>query len=143
MSDLLDIEAAKAGGAGTSRERRAARDWATLAGPYLGLLVVIALFSALLWWWGGVETFLILANLKLVAVHAAIIATVAVGMTVIMISGGIDLSVGYVVSLVTVVTVLTSRWVDNLPLLAGTAGLWATLTAVPVARLAGTGTRLV
>jgi ribose transport system permease protein len=41
--------------------------------------------------------------------HAAVVAAVALGMTLIMISGGIDLSVGYVVSLVTVITALAYR----------------------------------
>jgi ribose transport system permease protein len=142
MSDLLDVEAAKAADLDAGRERRAV-DWATLAGPYLGLLAVIALFSGLLWLRGGAETFLSLANLKLVAVHAAIIATVAVGMTVIMISGGIDLSVGYVVSLVTVVTVLVYRWVATVPALAATASLWAILTGIAVGALAGLANGLV
>src|SRR5260370_25032062 len=80
-------------------------DVLSLAGPYLGLLLVVALFSLLIWWArdrvgeAGLELFLSLDNLKLVTVQAAITAAVALGMTIIMISGGIDLSVGYVVSL--------------------------------------------
>jgi ribose transport system permease protein len=99
-----------------------------LAGPYLGLLVVIALFSVLIWAARGPDglgRFLSLGNLKLVAVHAAIPAAVALGMTVIMISGGIDLSVGYVVSLITVTTMFTYRWAAGQPYLAGAADLLA------------------
>jgi ribose transport system permease protein len=101
-------------------------DVLSLAGPYLGLLLVIALFSLLILWKGGrVQSFLSLDNLKLVTAHAAIPAAVALGMTIIMISGGIDLSVGYVVSLVTVLMMLAYRWADARPYLPGTASVWA------------------
>jgi ribose transport system permease protein len=82
-------------------------------GPYLGLLIVIALFSLLIRLRNGpeqMEVFLSLGTLKLVTVHAAIPAMVGLGMTILMISGGIDLSVGYVVSLTTVTIMLTYRW---------------------------------
>ena len=80
-------------------------------GPYLGLLLIVALFTFLLWWKGEpVDRFLSVDNFRYIAVHAAIPATVALGMTLLMISGGIDLSVGFVVSLVTVVTMLTYNW---------------------------------
>jgi ribose transport system permease protein len=111
----------------------------SLAGPYLGLLLVVVLFSLLTAKQGKLETFLSLGNLKLVTVHAAIIATVALGMTVIMISGGIDLSVGYVVSLVTVTTMLTYRWAAAHPWLTATASLWAVLAGILTGGLAGLG----
>jgi ribose transport system permease protein len=106
-------------------------DILSLAGPYLGLVLVVALFSLLIWWARdrvgekGLELFLSLDNLKLVMVQAAITAAVALGMTIIMISGGIDLSVGYVVSLVTVTTMLAYRWADARPALAETASACA------------------
>ena len=101
-------------------------DWLTLAGPYLGLGLVVALFAGLTWERGRLHTFLSLDNLRLITLHAAVIATVALGMTVIMISGGIDLSVGYAVSLVTVVTVLVYGLADAcpLPLIRGSASAW-------------------
>jgi ribose transport system permease protein len=101
-------------------------------GPYLGLVLVIAVFSYFTWDQGKLRNFLSLTNLKVITVHAAVTATVALGMTLVMISGGIDLSVGYVVSLVTVVTVLAYRGAassgipfvaDNASPLAITAGL--------------------
>jgi ribose transport system permease protein len=106
------------------KRRARPADALALAGPYLGLLLVITLFSLLILWNGGrVESFLSLDNLKLVTAHAAIPAAVALGMTIIMISGGIDLSVGYVVSLATVLMMLAFRWADaHVP---GTASLWA------------------
>ena len=70
-------------------------------GPILGLLFVAVIFGALI----GARFFLP-ANLELVARQTAIVAAAALGLTVIIISGGIDLSVGSVVALTTVVIAL-------------------------------------
>jgi ribose transport system permease protein len=83
--------------------------WLGALGPYLGLALIVGLFSYLTWLQYKLDTFLSLDNLRLIALHAAVTAAIGLGMTLIMISGGIDLSVGYVVSLVTVVTVLVYR----------------------------------
>jgi ribose transport system permease protein len=113
-------------------------DVLSLAGPYLGLLSVIALFSLLIHLKGGrVEAFLSFDNVQLVTSHAAITAAVALGMTIIMISGGIDLSVGYVVSLVTVTMMLVYRWADAQPYLPGTASLWAIAVGLGTGLLCG------
>ena len=114
-------------------------DWLALCGPYLGLLVVIGFFSLLLWQRGELDRFLNLGNVKLITVHASIVAAVAVGMTLIMISGGIDLSVGYVVSLVTVTTVLAYRWADAHPWTHDMASAWAILAGIGTGGLAGLG----
>jgi ribose/xylose/arabinose/galactoside ABC-type transport system permease subunit len=90
---------------GASATRRGP-DWFTAISPYLGLILIIGIFSAFTARWGRLHLFLSVENVRLITLHAAVIATVAVGMTIIMISGGIDLSVGFVVSLVTVLTVL-------------------------------------
>jgi ribose transport system permease protein len=122
--------------ANSSRPEAAKEDpkspvWPSLAAhasPYLGLVLVVGLFSLLIWLrFGpdGLERFLSLSNFKLITVHAAIPAAVALGMTVIMISGGIDLSVGYVVSLVTVTMMLSYRWAAEQPIFAGVASLCA------------------
>ncbi len=61
------------------------------AGPFLGLLVVIALFSI------PSETrefFLTYHNFKTIFTQTVIVAIGALGMTMIIVSGGIDLSVG-------------------------------------------------
>jgi ribose transport system permease protein len=79
--------------------------------------------------------FLQLSNWKLMVAQTAVPATVALGMTIIMISGGIDLSVGYVVSLVTVTAMLAYRWAAAHP-------GWAEVASV-VAVLAGLGTGVV
>jgi ribose transport system permease protein len=125
------------------RGRWRAADWLSWLGPYLGLLAVIALFSYLLWQRDQLDRFLSLSNLKLVTVHAAIVAAVAVGMTLIMISGGIDLSVGYVVSLVTVVTVLVYGWAYRQPWLHDTASVWAVAAGIGAGGLAGLGNGLI
>jgi ribose transport system permease protein len=121
-------------------ERTAARSWEvrlSFLGPYIGLALVLAFFSYFTWQRGALHLFLSLDNFKLIAVHAAIPATVALGMTMIMISGGIDLSVGYVVSLVTVVTMLTYRWAANEPSWAAFPGLVAVTIGVGTGALFG------
>jgi ribose transport system permease protein len=103
---------------------------------------VVGLFSLLMGERGELDRFLSLGNLRLVVVHAAVVATVAVAMTLIMVSGGIDLSVGYVVSLVTVVTVLAYRFAHEQPVLHDTASLWAILAGVATGALCGVGNGL-
>jgi ribose transport system permease protein len=101
------------------------------AGPFLGLAVVVAVFAVLIAWRRGpaaAERFLSVETLQLVAVHAAVPAMVGLGMTLLMISGGIDLSVGYVVSLTTVVMMLAYR-AANPGATADAAG-WASAAAV-------------
>jgi ribose transport system permease protein len=112
-------------------------DFLSLAGPYLGLILVISLFSFLTWRRGDLELFLSLDNLKLVTVHAAIPAAVALGMTMIMISGGIDLSVGYVVSLVTVTAMLAFRWSYGQTASVGLASACAVGTGMATGAVAG------
>ncbi|HMP17062.1 MAG TPA: hypothetical protein PKD72_08580, partial [Gemmatales bacterium] len=84
--------------------------WIRLLGPFLGLFVVIAVFSLLTWWKGTLGDFLSTDNFNLILPHATITAVAGLGMTIIMIMGGIDLSVGYVISLVTVLMMLAFRW---------------------------------
>jgi ribose transport system permease protein len=72
-------------------------------GPFLGLLLVIGLFSIN----GEVrEYFLSYANFKIILTQTVIVAIGALGMTLIIISGGIDLSVGSVIALTSVVGAL-------------------------------------
>jgi ribose transport system permease protein len=74
------------------------RQWLSRLGPLLGLVVVFALFSAL-----RPRTFPKLSNLELMLRQTAVVGTAALGMTLIIISGGIDLSVGSIIALSTVV----------------------------------------
>ena len=80
---------------------RRGRRLLTLLGPFIGLILVLALFGFL-----EPDRFLSLYNLKTVSVQTVIVALGALGMTFVIISGGIDLSVGSVVALVTVATAL-------------------------------------
>jgi ribose/xylose/arabinose/galactoside ABC-type transport system permease subunit len=73
--------------------------------PLLGLAIVLGLFAALLGPRGELGTFLSLRNFQTLLHKSSIDAVLALGMLLIIVSGGIDLSVGSVVALVTVVTI--------------------------------------
>ena len=74
------------------------------AGVLAGLVLVALLFAFLI----GPQ-FLNAANLELMARQTAIVAVAALGMTMVIVAGGIDLSVGSVIALSTVVTALFLR----------------------------------
>jgi len=74
-------------------------------GPFLGLLMVYLVFVA----YAPVETFVTLQNTKTILVHSVIVGIAALGMTLVIVSGGIDLSVGSMVALTMVVAALTLR----------------------------------
>jgi ribose/xylose/arabinose/galactoside ABC-type transport system permease subunit len=82
------------------------------SGVLLGLLIVALLFGALI----GPQFFRG-DNLELMARQTVIICIAALGMTMIIVSGGIDLSVGSTIALSTVVTALLLR-ADAAPVLA-------------------------
>jgi ribose transport system permease protein len=79
---------------------RVTRVVAALA-PLLGLAFVIALFAILT---ASPERYLSTTNLRVVLAQTVIVAIGALGMTMIIISGGIDLSVGSAIALTSVVT---------------------------------------
>src|SRR5256714_11780490 len=102
-------------------------------GPFFGLVFVLAIFAALLglkdisdakgkqvaakgesaqvsWWtaangcpFDGLKAFVSVANIKTILSQTVIVAIGALGMTMIIVSGGIDLSVGSLVALTSVV----------------------------------------
>jgi ribose/xylose/arabinose/galactoside ABC-type transport system permease subunit len=74
------------------------------SGVLLGLLLVALIFGLLI----GPQFFRP-ANLELMARQTVIVCMAALGMTMIIVSAGIDLSVGSIVSLATVVTALLLR----------------------------------
>lgn len=78
----------------------------TVFGPFLGLILTTGLFAYLT---RDSGTFLTLYNWRLILIQTVIVATAALGMTLIMIAGGIDLSVGSVVALVTVVIAILAK----------------------------------
>src|SRR2546421_9146095 len=71
-----------------------------LLGPFLGLLLVTGLFCIKA---EVREVFLTGGNFKIIFTQTVIVASCALGMTMIIVSGGIDLSVGSVVALTSVV----------------------------------------
>src|SRR5579883_2692728 len=87
--------------------RRGTLGWVwTVFGPFLGLLLITLLFAFLT---RNSGSFLTAYNWRTIAVQTVIVGTAALGMTVIMISGGIDLSVGSTAALVTVVMAVAVR----------------------------------
>ena len=76
------------------------------AGPLIGLLVVVGIICLKT---DTREAFMTVANWKFIAVQTVIVATAALGMTIIIISGGIDLSVGSNVALCSVAGALFLR----------------------------------
>ena len=84
----------------TNRTQRLAQ----LLGPFLGLIAVIALFGVI-----APSGFLSLYNFKTVATQTVIVGLGAIGMTFVIVSGGIDLSVGSLIALSSVVTALVIR----------------------------------
>jgi ribose transport system permease protein len=78
----------------------ASRRLFNILGPFLGLLLVVGLFSLS----PTVRPyFLTGANFKIILTQTVIVAIGTLGMTMIIVSGGIDLSVGSVVALTSVV----------------------------------------
>ena len=76
----------------------------SVAGVLIGLAVVSVIFGALIG-----PAFFRAANVELMARQTVIVAVAALGMTMIIVSGGIDLSVGSIVALSTVVVALLLR----------------------------------
>ncbi len=79
------------------------RAWLIRLGPFLGLALVILSFAILT---GSPERYLSPFNLRIVLSQTVVVALSAIGMTMIVVSGGIDLSVGAVIALTGVVAAL-------------------------------------
>jgi ribose/xylose/arabinose/galactoside ABC-type transport system permease subunit len=90
-----------------------------LLGPALGLLGISALFALL-----EPHTFLSVYNFQTIAAQTVMVGLGALGMTFVIVSGGIDLSVGSIIALASVVTALALRdgWT---PVPAAAAGVFA------------------
>jgi ribose transport system permease protein len=87
----------------TTVARSALKKWMTFLGPFAGLFLVIVVFAILT---GNPEKYLSPFNIRVILSQTVIVAVSAIGMTLIIISGGIDLSVGSVIALTGVVTAL-------------------------------------
>jgi ribose/xylose/arabinose/galactoside ABC-type transport system permease subunit len=104
----------------------------TVFGPFLGLVLITVLFA---WLTRESGLFLSLYNWRTIAVQTVIVGTAALGMTMIMIAGGIDLSVGSTVALVTVCMAVFVKNLDpNLP-----ESLRALKLVLPLALILGVG----
>ncbi|MGH9332747.1 MAG: ABC transporter permease, partial [Vicinamibacteria bacterium] len=90
-------------------------------GPLLGLALVYLFFVLV-----GPEAFGTFRTLETIARQTAIVGTAALGMTLVIVSGGIDLSVGSIVAMSSVIVALV---LDG--------GFGGPLTAVAAAMLAG------
>ncbi len=89
------------------------------AGTLLGLILVAIVFGALVG-----PHFFAPTNLELMARQTAIVSIAAVGMTIVIVAGGIDLSVGSMIALTTVVIAQLLR-MDMSPLAAALGGIAA------------------
>jgi ribose transport system permease protein len=89
-------------------------------GPFLGLALVILTFAILS---DAPGRYLSGFNLRIVLSQTVIVALGAIGMTMIIVSGGIDLSVGAVIALTSVVTALglAGGWPPSMAVSAGVA----------------------
>jgi ribose transport system permease protein len=99
-----------------------------VSGPMIGLAVILGVFVVLLANKGQLGNFISLGNMRVLLHQSAVNAVVALGMLLVIVSGGIDLSVGSVLALGTVATLqaytLALKQTDSVLLasLAGVAG---------------------
>ncbi|HKV40165.1 MAG TPA: ABC transporter permease [Blastocatellia bacterium] len=118
------------------RSRPSLEVWAARAGPFLGLVLVIGVFAILT---GTPAQYLSPTNLRIVLSQTVIVALGAIGATVVIISGGIDLSPGSVIALSGVVTALCIRggWPPVTAILAAVmvGGLVGVINALAITRL--------
>src|SRR5579862_3166744 len=79
------------------------RAWIARLGPLLGLIGVFLFFLVAVWIRTGRNGFATQGNLQTIALQSAIVGMAALGMTMIILTGGIDLSIGSTVALTSVV----------------------------------------
>ena len=96
------------------------RGWLNTLSPVLALVIVFELFVLI-----APSSFATTRNMELIARQTAIVGVAALGMTLVIISGGIDLSVGSVVALGTVVIAWLLRYTGASPLMAALGGVAA------------------
>jgi ribose transport system permease protein len=96
--------------------------WLNTLGPVAGLVGIYLLFVVI-----GPPSFSSARNLETIARQTAIVGTAVLGMTLVIISGGIDLSVGSVVALATVIVAYFLQTITHSPALAGVSGIAASV----------------
>jgi ribose transport system permease protein len=92
--------------------------WLNTLGPVLGLIGIYLLFVVI-----GPPSFSSARNLETIARQTAIVGTAALGMTLVIICGGIDLSVGSIVALSTVIIAYLLKVTGVAPAFAGLGGV--------------------
>jgi ribose/xylose/arabinose/galactoside ABC-type transport system permease subunit len=107
------------------------------AGPFVGLALVLAVFALTVG-----AAFLRPANLELIGRQTAIVCTAALGMTMVIAAGGIDLSVGSTIALSTVVIALLLRGGHD-PFAAALGGIGVAAICGAATGLLVTGLRVV
>ena len=114
----------------------ARRSTLATVGPFLGLVAVIAVFALLT---DSPSQYLSIRNFRIVVAQTVIVALGAIGMTMIIVSGGIDLSVGSAIALTGVVTAIGIRdgWGALASVLAGVAagGVVGVVNGLAITRL--------
>jgi ribose/xylose/arabinose/galactoside ABC-type transport system permease subunit len=121
MSVAAEPRIAERGTVARGLERARSAHLLDESGVLLGLLLVALLFGFLV----GAQ-FFSADNIELMARQTAIILVAALGMTMVIVSGGIDLSVGSIIALSTVVTAMFLR-ADSGPTIAAAGAVAAGL----------------
>ena len=119
------------------RRVRLVPDLRQMLGPVLGLVLVIVIFGII-----APQSFLSVYNFKVVAAQSVIVGLGAIGMTFVITSGGIDLSVGSVIALASVLTALMMQQFDS-PVVAIALGVGIGAVCGAVNGLVITGLRIV
>ncbi len=106
----------------TLKEKRGLnwRNWLNTIGPVLALAVVYGVFVLI-----APPSFATARNMEMIARQTTIVGVAALGMTMVIISGGIDLSVGSIVALSTVVIAWLLQNAGVNPLIAAIGGVLA------------------
>ena len=78
----------------------------TALGPFLGLILITGFFA---WFTRDAGTFVSRENWRTIVVQSVVVGIAALGVTLVMIAGGIDLSIGSTVALVTVLVAFLVR----------------------------------
>jgi ribose transport system permease protein len=105
-------------------------------GPFAGLLLVVAFFAIAS---GAPDRYLSANNLRVVLAQTVIVAVGAIGMTLIIVGGGIDLAVGSTIALTGVLGAIALRdgFAPSVAVLASilTGGLVGLVSALAITRL--------
>lgn len=126
MSDQATTNASLAAAQADARKAMRVQALVRTLGMLPVLVVLCVLFQLLTLWINGEGRFLSLQNLSIIAEQASINTVIAAGMTFVILTAGIDLSVGSILAAAAVVALTVSK-IDGLGWLTVPAGLAAGL----------------